>query len=386
MNDNRKKLSLIMSVCFLAMMFGALAGSILIPDRSFSADENRSLQRLPAFRLSEYFDGRFETALEHYVDDQFPFRNSFIKIKTAADRTMGKLENNGVYRARSGYLMEDITVPSEKTIREDQDALRHFASKHDSLNMYFILVPNAANIFSDELPLTVRPGDQNAPMDRIFKSVRKDGMTPIDVRETFKKKKDDIQLYYRTDHHWTTDGAYTAYQYASPKLGNGAARTYAPYIVKNDFKGTLYSKSGFTNGLDDEIRIYLPTDEKSYKKSVIYYADTQKKTTEFYQTGNLKKKDAYTVFGGSNHPMYTIETPVESSKRLLIIKDSYANCFIPFLTQNYREIVVVDPRYYFDNLDDLISSENITDVLFLYNANTFFSDHSLSIMLSGSSQ
>ena len=95
----------------------------------------------------------------------------------------------------------------------------------------------------------------------------------------------------------------------------------------------------------------------------------------------MKKKDAYTVFGGSNHPMYTIETPVTGGKRLLLIKDSYANSFIPFLTQHYREIVVVDPRYYFENLEDLIQSEKVTDVLFLYNANTFFGDDSLKIML-----
>ena len=96
---------------------------------------------------------------------------------------------------------------------------------------------------------------------------------------------------------------------------------------------------------------------------------------------NLKKKDAYTVFGGSNHPIYTIKTPVKSSRRLLLIKDSYANSFLPFLARNFREIVVVDPRYYFGNIDNTITTENITDVLFLYNANTFFTDSSLSMML-----
>lgn len=98
--------------------------------------------------------------------------------------------------------------------------------------------------------------------------------------------------------------------------------------------------------------------------------------------GNLKKKDAYTVFGGSNHPVYKIETPVQTDEKLLLIKDSYANSVIPFLSQNYRKIVVVDPRYYYDDIDDLIAAEGITTVMFLYNANTFFEDNSLSLMLS----
>ena len=111
------------------------------------------------------------------------------------------------------------------------------------------------------------------------------------------------------------------------------------------------------------------------------YADTKQKTTEFYQLNNLKKKDAYTVFGGSNHPLYTVKTPVRSRRRLLLIKDSYANSFLPFLTQDFREIVVVDPRYYFGNVKDLIRNEGVTDVLFLYNDNTFMTDESLSLML-----
>ncbi|MBQ0005694.1 MAG: hypothetical protein KBS68_07540, partial [Clostridiales bacterium] len=190
-----------------------------------------------------------------------------------------------------------------------------------------------------------------------------------------------VQLYYSTDHHWTSDGAYEAYKIAIKKLGFKKYKVFEPLVVKNDFKGTLYSKSGFTNGLSDEIKIYVPKNEKIYKNSVIDYPDDTDKTTEFYQLKNLDTKDAYTVFGGSNYPMYTIKTPVKNRQRLLLIKDSYANSMIPMLSQYYREIVVVDPRYYFENLNDLIQVEGITDVLFLYNANTFAGDDSLAMML-----
>ena len=96
---------------------------------------------------------------------------------------------------------------------------------------------------------------------------------------------------------------------------------------------------------------------------------------------NLDKKDAYTVFGGTNHSLFSISTPVRKNRNLLVIKDSYANCFIPFLTQDYRTITVVDPRYYYENIATVIKANDIDEVLFLYNANTFFSDNYMRMML-----
>ena len=382
MVDEKTKTSKILSIAFLAIIFGMLIIGIFLPDKKSSSEENRSLQTLPAFSISEYLDGRFENKIEDYVNDQFPARNEFIKVKAAADQTIGALESNGVIQAKSGFLMENLTTPDTKNLEETEQAIADFAKRHSKLKMSFMLVPNAANTLSDYLPATVTMADQNKQMDEFFANMKENRVTPIDVRAAFNKAKDDINLYYRTDHHWTSDGAYLAYQTVIRKLTGDKAKTYAPVVVKTDFRGTLASKSGFTNGADDVIKIYQPAERSSYKKSVIYYSDTQKKTTNFYQLKNLKKKDAYTVFGGSNHPMYTIDTANTNQKRLLLIKDSYANSMIPFLTQHYREIVVVDPRYYFENLEDLIESEKITDVLFLYNANTFFADDSLKIMLS----
>jgi hypothetical protein len=381
MVDRKAKMSKILGVSFLAILFGMLLLGILLPDQDTSDEENRSLQTLPSFNLTEYFDGRFETKVENYVNDQFPGRSEFISLKAAADKTLGVLESNGVYRASNNYLMEELTTPDEENLTETEEAIADFASRHQKLKMYFLLTPNAGNILSEYLPATVQMADQNGQMDAFFDRMQQAGIKTIDVREAFNKNKADIDLYYHTDHHWTSDGAYLAYQTAIGTLTGDTATEYVPKVVKTDFRGTLASKSGFVNGVDDTIKIYLPVKESRYKKSVIYYTDTQKKTTNYYQLKKLDTKDAYAVFGGSNHPMYTIETPVANKRRLLLVKDSYANSMIPFLTQHYREIVVVDPRYYFDSLEDLIQSEKITDVLFLYNANTFFADDSLKIML-----
>ncbi len=378
----KKTTSALMGTVFLVILMAVFIANIIIPDKKNSDEENRVLQQLPSFSVSAYKEGRFESKIEDYASDQFILRNGFIRLKTAADTALGGLESNGVYRCRDSYLMEDITVPTKDVKESNTSALTAFKEANPDLKMYFLLAPNAANILSDKLPIAVSTANQNKYMDDFFETVESLGITPIDVRDTFKEAKKDTQLYYRTDHHWTTDGAYLAFEQVNSVMELGNKVTYTDYAVKNDFRGTLASKSGFVNGMDDAIKIYLPAeDSEGYENSVIYYSDTKEKTTQFYQVDSLDTKDAYTVFGGSNHPMYTVRTPLDTDRHLLLIKDSYANSMVPFLSQCFSEIVVVDPRYFYDNIQDIISSESVTDVLFLYNANTFFADMSLEMMV-----
>ena len=378
----KKTTSALMGTIFLVILMAVFIANIIIPDKKNSDEENRVLQQLPSFSVSAYKEGRFESKIEDYASDQFILRNGFIRLKTAADTALGGLESNGVYRCRDSYLMEDITVPTKDVKESNTSALTAFKEANPDLKMYFLLAPNAANILSDKLPVAVSTASQNKYMDDFFETVESLGITPIDVRDTFKEAKKDTQLYYRTDHHWTTDGAYLAFGQVDSVMELKNKVTYTDYAVKNDFRGTLASKSGFVNGMDDAIKIYLPAeDSEGYENSVIYYSDTKEKTTQFYQVDSLDTKDAYTVFGGSNHPMYTVRTPLDTDRHLLLIKDSYANSMVPFLSQCFSEIVVVDPRYFYDNIQDIISSESVTDVLFLYNANTFFADMSLEMMV-----
>ena len=377
---NRRNCSIVTGFLFIVVLIVVVVLNLIVPDKESSDRENRMLQKLPSFSLSKYADGRFEKKMTDYFDDQFFLRTPLIKVKTSFDRATGKLESNGVYFGRDHYLIESLTAPDPASLKKIRADLKSFRKKHAKLKMYFMLAPNAGSVLKENVPASVQLNDQDQYMDRFFSSVSSSGYRAVDVRETLKKAAGKKQIFYRTDHHWTTDGAYEAYKYSCGVMKLGKATQYTPLTVKNDFLGTLASKSGYTSGRCDEIRIFQPKSKK-HKHSVIFYTDTKKKTTRFYQLDYLKKKDAYAVFGGSNHPMYTIETPVKSKRRLLLIKDSYANCFVPFLTQHFRAIVVVDPRYYFENINKLIKNEQITDVLFLYNANTFFEDRSLSMML-----
>lgn len=378
------KTARIFGFVFPAILIAVMFFNIFLPDKNFSAEENRLLQTMPKPSISSIFSGRFETKAESYAADQFMLRNMFIKIKSSFDISLGSTESNNVFMCKDNYLMENISKADAKKMENNYNSLAKLKQLYPNINMDFMLVPNAANIMSDKLPLFAVTEDQNKQMDDFFKKIQSIGINSVDVRATFKKNKEKIELYYHTDHHWTTDGAYLAYQDFAKKNKLNSNIKYDALAVKNDFRGTLASKSGFTNGLNDMIKIYLPKEGQNYKNSVIFYSDTKEKTTEFYKLNNLKKKDTYTVFGGSNHPIYSIKTPVSSQRKLLLIKDSYANSFIPFLSQDYREIIVIDPRYFFDDISEIIKANGITDILFLYNANTFFNDNSLDMMINAS--
>lgn len=163
---------------------------------------------------------------------------------------------------------------------------------------------------------------------------------------------------------------------------DSASVSYEKLPVSYSFQGTLSAKSGFRSSEKDEIDVFLPKD--SNLSSVVSYVDQQKKSASFYSTKQLDGRDKYAMFFDGNHPKVIISTPVEENRTLLVLKDSYANCFVPFLAQHYRTIVMVDPRYYYGDLEELLQVENIQEVLYLYNANTFFSDTSLELTLAPS--
>lgn len=368
-----------MGILFPVLLLIIFLVSVLLPDRSFSEKENRVLSSSPRMSLSSLASGQFSKKYETYVNDQFPLRDMWMGLKASTDRILGKTESNGVYLGKDGYLIEDFVPPLPENLERTTNAMTAFAKNHPDLKHYALIAPNSVNILRELLPAAAPVSDQNLYLDELNVTLEQGSITPIDVRESLTSHKEH-QLYYRTDHHWTTQAAYFAYLTAAEEMNlNSGAYSYDKVPVTGSFQGTLSAKSGFRSGKKEEISVFLPTDDTL--SSVVNYADQQKKTASFYATEQLKGRDKYAMFFNGNHPVVKITTPVEENRTLLVLKDSYANCLVPFLTPHYRTIVMVDPRYYFDDLEKLIQVENIQEVLYLYNANTFFSDTSLEMTL-----
>lgn len=369
-----------LGLLFFLLPVIVLVSSIILPDTGFSEKENRVLASRPALKLDQIISGGYEKQFETYENDQFPLRDMWITLKATTDRLMGKVEENGVYLGKNGYLMEAFNAPSQTQYDATVNAMTSFAQNHSDLKQYALIAPNSVNILKSNLPAFAPADDQNPWIDKLKDSLTSAGVTFIDIRDTFTDHKAE-DLYYHTDHHWTTLGAYYAYLQAAAAMGiDTSSDSYDKAPVSQTFKGTLSAKSGFRSGETDEIDVFLPNGDNALS-SVVNYVDEQKKSASFYDTSKLNTRDKYALFFGGNHAQIKISTPTESNNTLLVLKDSYANSFIPFLAQHYRKIIMIDPRYYYGDLEQLLQVENVQEVLYLYNANTFFADTSLELAL-----
>lgn len=372
----RKVQEKLVGIIFILTLFLFLIINVIVPDREKSVQENRMLVTKPKFRLSSLISGDYDEKFEAYMDDQFVGRDMWRKLKVTVDRIGGSRLENGVYIGTNGQLLEQIEVADENHLAANIKAIKSFSESQSKIPVRMMLVPDAANVLNHSLPALAKPEDQT----QMFSMVRKDlgdSVEWIDVSTELNKHKTE-KIYYKTDHHWTTLGAFYAFQAAAPSLGieGDLSGKYVSYAVSDSFNGMLASKSGVNLGEKEQIDIYVPTEEDT--DLIVDYVDEGKRSTFLYDSSKLKEKDQYTVFLGGNSSLLDIRTVSTSTKRLLLVKDSFANSFIPFLTPYYREIVVVDPRYYSGTINDLMDSYRISEVLFLYSGNTFFKDNNIS--------
>lgn len=355
----------------LIALFNVL--NLIIPDRSFSNTENRGLASFPKFSVASLVDGSYFSGISTYVADQFIMRDSFIKLKYTEDTKLGKKDISGVFLGKDGYLMlnpDDVDyAETDKTI----EAINNFSMAHPDLNMNMCVIPNAVTLMPDYLPENAPVHDQKD--DMLYLKNRINGNITFNDCSSLLMSHQNDYIFYKTDHHWTSLACYYAFMDIAANLGiNAPLTTYNIFPVTTDFKGTTSSKTGNAK-VKDRIDIFVP--QGTGTEYYVLYNDTFEKSPTLYQSARLEEKDKYTVFLGGNHPLLTINTTNANGKVLLMFKDSFANSFVQFLIPYYEEIIMVDPRYYYDSVEKIIENESVTDVLFLYNTNTIMTDTSL---------
>ena len=374
----KKRLLFLRGTALMAVALALLldAAFLIVRDRTFSPLENRNLQTLPALTLRAAASGRFESQFDDYVSDQFPGRDTWIPLKSTLDRLLGRTESNGVFLGRDGCLIQNFAAPEEADYAATLAALKDFLQRHSDLAQYVMIAPTAVAILPELLPALAPAGDQGGYLDRLARDLADTPARFVDLRTVFSSAKAQTRLYYRTDHHWTTDGAYLAYLELSGIAGlSGASTRYERRRLSVDFAGTLSANSGFRMGERDELAAYLPAEDGV--QVVVNYLDDGTRSASLYRAACLDTRDQYAVFLNGNHARIRIETTAAGSRTLLVLKDSYANCFIPFLVQDYRKLIVVDPRYFTGDLEVLMEAEAVNEVLILYNAVTFAADTAL---------
>lgn len=374
MNKYDKIYKQVMAIVLISFIGVMVLLNVMSPKRVFSESENRNLEQMPKFSFNELINGKFTSNYEKYIADQFAFRDFFIGIKSTIEKAINKKESNDVYLCKDGYLIQSFVKPTDKDFKDRIDAINTFALKNPTVNKYIMVVPNSVKILEDKLPKYAPVDDETVYMDKIKASIDK-SVKYLDTYEALYSKKNEY-IFYKLDHHWTTKGAFYVYEAIGKSMGFTPKdeNFFDKKIVTKDFFGSLYSKGGFRDMEPDSIELYAPQKEEPLK---VEYLEENKTANSIYDMSALDKKDKYTVFLEGNHPLLKIANEAAPKKKLLIIKDSYANSFVPFLTEHYSEIYMVDPRYYSDDISEIVKTNKIDDVLILYNVNTFFEDASI---------
>jgi hypothetical protein len=343
------------------------------PDRAFSEAENRMLQQKPPLTWDNLISGKFSLAAEKYLDDQFVFRDLWVSVKSAAELVLQKKDNNGVYFGKDGYLLQKPAVLKEEMLAENIACVNRFAESIPA-RVYFLPAPSSVQILHDRLPRFAEPRQKLEQLYLIREQLASN-IHFIDTTAALDAHKEEY-IYYKTDHHWTSRGAYYAYREAGRVMG------FAPldlndFLIEqacDDFYGTLYAKSGHRFVQPDAIELF-----KSKKKFSCRVEYVQEKRTagSFYATEHLQKKDKYAVFLDGNHPLIRIKAQNDTGRKLLVVKDSYANTLVPFLANHYEEIHMIDLRHYNAPLAPYIEQYGLSEILFLYNSLSFGEDPSL---------
>lgn len=446
---------------FLVLVFGFTVATVLKPQDERSEAENRPLQQRPSLTWDSLISGEFAEDYEAYLSDQFVGRNGWITLRTDFERATGKQETSGVYFAKDGYLIESHEgIFTAKQADANINLLAAWAGgmaeTYGPEHFTVMLVPNAVDILRDKLPAFADPYDEEVYLARAKSAVEaaveaadaagagdgeggaaaggtadagdgeggaaagetadagyQDGAAaePADVwfdaASVLREHKDE-EIFYRTDHHWKTLGAYYVYEEWARSRGLSVG-AYVPTSVTESFEGTISSKLGI-KGRADSIERYDPEVAKDY---YLVYNQSDDVRNSIYQDSFLGTKDKYSYFYGGNTGLIQTVLPKsqtevsesqtgasgnqtgasgdqtgasghqtgasgnQTGRKLLIIKDSYAHCFAPFTYENFDEVDLVDLRYYNSSLSELIAQGGYTDILFLQNAAGFAEETSL---------
>lgn len=356
---------IITSFFCLLLAVSALIG-LLMPDRYYSEREKRTLTQKPKFTVADFISGEFSDELEKYLTDQVPLRDGWVTMKTYMKLAIGKRESGGVYICKDKYLMDKFTSYSKKQLAANAAALADLQEKlaAEGVSMNTILVPMAAQVLPDKLPAYAPVTDYTA----ILQVLTDAGVDTTDVLSALAAHSGE-NIYYRTDHHWTSLGAY--YAYCAWRGIEPNVDEWTQEILCDNFHGTTWNKVPLPSVPAEEITAW----HKHINRSVSYN-NGQYETDSIYERKYLSGSDEYAVFLNSNQAQTVIEGSGKSGK-LLLIKDSYGNTFSQFPVENYAEVHVIDLRFFKGDVTEYAKENDITDALVLYGVQNFVKDTNL---------
>lgn len=361
---------------FCLFLAAFLAANLLLPDRQFSPQENRYLTQMPELSLESVTNGEFMEDFEEYHSDQFAGRDFWIGLKAWCERLTGKQENNGVYFGTDGAqtLFAQFTAPSQEDMAQRLAYVNALGENVD-VPVYFSLIPGKNTVWADRLPQGAPLADESGALEQAMGSCVSvewlDLVTPLLDRQ-------DEYVFYRTDHHWTSLGAFYGANALFEAMGLEPLNLgdYEKTTVTTEFYGTTFSTSGVRWVLPDSIDTYISGDGVK----VTSWFTGQPEEGILYVERYLNEKDKYSYFLGGNQSLCVIETELADAPKVLVIRDSYSDSLAPFLTERFSEIHLFDPRYNLTSVKDYVAQNDIDQVVVLYSFQNFTTDQNLFVL------
>jgi hypothetical protein len=346
---------------FLGLIFTA---SVILPDKSFSELENRNLSKVPQISWESIQNGKFMADAEDYTADHIVGRDFWVALKAWCERLSGKQENNGAYFTNDGALINRVEEPDLDKLLESVGHVNKLVDKV-KVPVHFGIIPTAAAIRADALPVGAPTADELAIIRELYAA---SGAENLDLAGALLEQKDQY-IYYNTDHHWTSLGAFYGANAIFRNLGLEELKLgdYTPVTVSDSFNGTTFSSSGVRWLSPDLIQIFVPEEGKK----VTAYFTGKPEEGELYVEEKLEVKDKYAFFLGGNQPLCVIENEGVEGEKVLVVRDSYSDSLAPFLAERFSEVHLFDLRYNLTPISQYVEQNGIDRVVVLYSFSNF---------------
>ena len=345
---------------------------IINSPKEFSELENRNLSQIPILSLESYIDTSFSSDYEKYINDQFFLRDKWIDLKSRIEYLLGKRENNDIIFGKDNYLFKKFTTFNDEMLKNNLNSIITFTNNYNK-EVDFFIIPNSYAIYDELTPRYLPLVDQLSLINSInsYLSLKSnDHISTINVAEELLKNKDDY-IYYKTDHHWTSYGAYLAYLTYMDYLGLEIVDiNNLEKITINNFLGTYYNRSKYFKADSDFITYYNILG--------LHIEIDGKEQLSLMDLDKFKGSDKYSAFLWGNNGLTKVINENISEERkgssILIFKDSYANSFIQFLSYNYEIIDIIDLRYFKESIRNFMKDKDYNEILIMYSFNNLSSD------------
>ena len=365
-----KKYPIFFVFSILVILFTVI--DIINSPNEFSELENRKLSQMPILSLKSYIDTSFSSDYEKYINDQFFLRDKWIDLKSRIEYLLGKRENNDIIFGKDNYLFKKFTTFNDEMLKNNLNSIITFTNNYNK-EVDFFIIPNSYAVYDELTPRYLPLVDQLSLINSInsYLSLKSnDHINTINVAEELLKNKDDY-IYYKTDHHWTSYGAYLAYLTYMDYLGLEIVDiNNLEKITINNFLGTYYNRSKYFKADSDFITYYNILG--------LHIEIDGKEQLSLMDLDKFKGSDKYSAFLWGNNGLTKVINENISEERkgssILIFKDSYANSFIQFLSYNYEIIDIIDLRYFKESIRNFMKDKDYNEILIMYSFNNLSSD------------